>query len=269
MTTFTFGQLETLWINAGGSPAVAPLMAAIALAESSGDPSKTNSTDNHGTQTSWGLWQVSDGTHNQPVNGILNPNTNAQQAVKKYRVQGLTAWGTYTSGAYKKFMSSSTVPSPISGTTQVGTAQNAVDLNPFNWGADLLLLGESAQQGIETGLTSAFKAIIGPVLQWIWWLGETAAGFVAIGFGVNLLIQNSSAVKEIKSTILGVVPEGKAVQQAVAPKEKAEEGPPIPLEEQHEDKRLTVEQRDIEKRMKSARLKRIRAAQKEREKDGA
>jgi hypothetical protein len=114
MPGYTYGQLEQLWIDAGGSKAVAPLMAAIALAESGGNPGANNYTDNNGTQTSWGLWQVSNGTHSWP--GALDPNipiNNAKYAVAKYDTQGLTAWGTYDSGAYRQYYQGSAPPSPL------------------------------------------------------------------------------------------------------------------------------------------------------------
>lgn len=114
MTTYTYAQLEQLWINAGGPPAQAPVAAAIAEAESRGNSAAINAADNNGTQTSWGLWQVSNGTHAQPVPNILDPAVNAQQAVAKYKGAGnaFTPWGTYTSGAYKAFASGSTTPDP-------------------------------------------------------------------------------------------------------------------------------------------------------------
>jgi len=115
MTTYTYAQLEQLWINNGGSKAVAPVAAAVAMAESEGDNEATNPTDNNGTQTSWGLWQISNGTHAQPVPNILDPNVNAAQAVAKYKAEGNSFspdWGTYDSGAYKKFLSGSTTPDP-------------------------------------------------------------------------------------------------------------------------------------------------------------
>lgn len=112
MTTYTYAQLEQLWINAGGSKATAPIAAAIAEAESSGNSSATNPTDNNGTQTSWGLWQISNGTHAQPVPGILDPSVNARAAVAKYDASGWEPWGTYTSGAYSAYLSNSTPPDP-------------------------------------------------------------------------------------------------------------------------------------------------------------
>jgi hypothetical protein len=113
MATYSYGQLEQLWIDAGGSKALAPLMAAIALAESGGNPAANNYTDNGGTQTSWGLWQISNGTHTAPAANINDPLTNAKAAVAKYNSQGLGAWGTYTSGAYKQYYQGSTAGSAL------------------------------------------------------------------------------------------------------------------------------------------------------------
>jgi|SRR5712664_931853 len=115
MTAYTYAQLEQLWINNGGPKAAAPVAAAVALAESGGNTAATNPTDNNGTQTSWGLWQISNGTHAQPVPNILDPNVNAAQAVAKYQGEGNSfgpAWGTYDSGAYEKYLSPGTTPDP-------------------------------------------------------------------------------------------------------------------------------------------------------------
>jgi hypothetical protein len=113
MTTYTYAQLEQLWLNNGGAKALAPVAAAIAEAESGGNAAATNPTDNNGTQTSWGLWQISNGTHAQPVPNILDPNVNASQAVAKYNgAGGWSPWGTYDSGAYKQYLNGSTTPDP-------------------------------------------------------------------------------------------------------------------------------------------------------------
>jgi hypothetical protein len=140
MTKYTYAQLEGLWIKAGGSKGLAPLMAAIAEAESGGDSTAENDKDNDGTQTSWGLWQISDGTHNQPVPNILSPSVNAQQAVAKYKTEGLGAWGTYTTGAYKAYMGSSTPDLNVPGAA--GTIQAATDtakIEPYS--TDTCLFG--------------------------------------------------------------------------------------------------------------------------------
>lgn len=130
MADYTYSQLEGLWIQAGGSRSLAPLMAAIALAESSGNPAATNPTDNGGRQTSWGLWQISDGTHSQPVAGILDPLTNAKAAVAKYNSQGLGAWGTYTSGAYRQYYQGGVAASQL---PQGGAAAGSQDAALTGW----------------------------------------------------------------------------------------------------------------------------------------
>lgn len=125
MTNYTFAQLEGIWLQASqgtkyNTQAYAALMAAIALAESSGNPNATNPTDNGGRQTSWGLWQISNGTHSSVSPSWNNPVTNAQLAIQKLNTQGLTAWGTYDSGAYKKFLQGNVTP--VSVTSAIGTA---------------------------------------------------------------------------------------------------------------------------------------------------
>jgi Lysozyme like domain len=108
-TQYSFAQLQGLWINAGGPAAVAPIAAAIALAESGGCTTALNATDNGGTQSSFGLWQISTGTHTPPSASWADGGTNAALAVGKYRgAGGFSPWGTYASGAYKAFLSGGT-----------------------------------------------------------------------------------------------------------------------------------------------------------------
>jgi len=149
---YSYGQLETLWTQAGGPKALAPLMAAIALAESSGNPDALNTTDNGGTQTSVGLWQVSNGTHNYPASWTT-PAGNAAEAVAKYKSQGLDAWGTYTSGAYQQYYRGSTPASslPQGGGGSGGTATTQAELDSFSPGDATWLEGP---QGIIQGIAS-------------------------------------------------------------------------------------------------------------------
>lgn len=115
MTTLSYAQLEQVWLQASNgtkyhTQAWAALMAAIAEAESSGRTDATNPTDNGGRQTSWGLWQISTGTHAEPSPNWADPATNAQLAIQKLNTQGLGAWGTYTSGKYKQFLQGNVPP---------------------------------------------------------------------------------------------------------------------------------------------------------------
>lgn len=131
MANLTYAQLEGQWIAAGGSAALAPMAAAIAEAESGGDPTKINANDTNGkggTQSSWGLWQISNGTHTAPSPNWNNPLVNAQLAVAKYNAAGgWSPWGTYVTGAYKAYLSNSTSPdtSPLTGDAALTQATSA------------------------------------------------------------------------------------------------------------------------------------------------
>jgi hypothetical protein len=144
-SNLTFSQLESTWTTAAvgtsyDTTAWAALMAAIALAESSGNPDATNPDDNNGTQTSYGLWQISNGTHDAPDSNWATPADNATLAVQKLESQGLSAWGTYTSGAYQSYLPSGTaLPTNATDTDGTGTATGtgatatSATGNPLTW----------------------------------------------------------------------------------------------------------------------------------------
>jgi hypothetical protein len=94
-----FGKaaLAGLWTGAGGPSRLANIAAAIALAESSGNPNAHNPSG-----AGAGLWQIL----GQVVPGNLyNPSVNAANAVKKWSdAHGFSPWVQYTTGAYKAFL---------------------------------------------------------------------------------------------------------------------------------------------------------------------
>lgn len=97
---YSRAQLEALWKQAGGSPAQAPTMAAIALAESRGNPRATHRNSN-GT-IDRGLWQINS-SHGYGTSSFT-PLQNARQAVAILASQGPGAWTTYTDGSYQRFL---------------------------------------------------------------------------------------------------------------------------------------------------------------------
>jgi len=101
---FTFPQLEGLWDRAGGRRAMAPVMAAIAEVESSGDsePTPGKLGNNPGTATGLpgaeGLWQMEWPLYQgyggaQSPEQMLDPMTNARAAVELSRNDPSTAPG--------------------------------------------------------------------------------------------------------------------------------------------------------------------------------
>lgn len=116
----SYADLEGLWIQAGGSAASAPLAAAIAMAESGGNPSSLNNNASTG-DLSYGLWQInmigSLGPSREQQFGIssysqlLDPLTNAKAAVKVSNGgTNFLPWSTYKNGAYQRFLNGSVPP---------------------------------------------------------------------------------------------------------------------------------------------------------------
>ena len=121
MPRLTFEEIEQLARQAGFSPDVSPTMAAIALAESGGDPGAHNPRypDN-----SYGLFQINMldepgyelGAERRAKYGLSsnedlkNPLINLKAAKDVYDNQGLNAWSVFSSGAYKKHLPSNFTP---------------------------------------------------------------------------------------------------------------------------------------------------------------
>jgi Lysozyme like domain len=111
----SFQQIESLWIQAGGNKQLAPIMAAVALAESKGDPNAHNYNPATGDD-SWGLWQINYYGANRegrtrefgPPDSMRNPANNARAAVT---ISGNTTkgiaqnWSTYRNGAFLQYLS--------------------------------------------------------------------------------------------------------------------------------------------------------------------
>lgn len=108
-----FQQLEGVWIENGGNPRWAPLMAAIALAESGGNQAAAWNTTAHasaktaggpGARGATGLWQIEWPIHqtlqrqlklNPSRTALYSPTANARMAIALFRNgQGASNWKT-------------------------------------------------------------------------------------------------------------------------------------------------------------------------------
>jgi len=166
-------SLAQLWIAAGGPKQVAPIMAAIATAESGGRINAQHKNTNGSVD--YGLWQINS-VHSMydPAKLMSNPLYNARAAVAIYNSQGLGAWTTYTSGAYKKYLGS---PATISGdgggggggfiggvTGAIGDAGHAV------YDASGRLIGYSVGDAIhDVGKATGLDALAAPIdaIKWV------------------------------------------------------------------------------------------------------
>jgi hypothetical protein len=167
MANYTYAQLQGIWIQAGGSAATAPVAAAIAEAESSGNATVTSSNPDGGTNV--GLWQldtlgVGSG---YSVAQLSDPATNAAVAVNgSGNGSNWSDWETYANGAYKAFLNNGTTPDTTglpAGTTaatltSATTTGTACALSVPIAGC---ILPKSALRGIIGGLCLGAAGVIG------------------------------------------------------------------------------------------------------------
>lgn len=185
---YSFAQLEAFAIQGGFPSSLAPTMAAIALAESSG-----NNVVQQGqpySTTGWGLWQITPGNSVPSVGtdqALLNPVANAQAAWAKYQGQGLGAWTTYTSGAYKQFMQG--------------------NVTPANDGSTGDTSGSSSGGGIVSDLLSPivqpFEHMFDVAVNNIVYVLIVGAGIGMIGVGLVLMLRESPAGTTVVNAVGG------------------------------------------------------------------
>jgi hypothetical protein len=136
-------------------------MAAIAMAESSGVSTARNPSG------ATGLWQILGAVDSADQPDLTDPAVNAKEALLKLQSQGLGAWTTYTSGAYKQFLSAGTNPASL----------------PADSTATLDSSISSSILGIPSSITGAFTdldTILKDILSPSFWL-RIASFFAGIG----------------------------------------------------------------------------------------
>ena len=119
MTAYSFRDVESFARQAGFTPELSPLMAAISFAESGGNSRAHNPNASTG-DNSYGLMQINMlgamGPERRAAFGIqsneelFDPLTNMKAAKKIFDSQGLGAWSVYRSGAYKQFLPGNYTP---------------------------------------------------------------------------------------------------------------------------------------------------------------
>lgn len=198
----SFSQLEKLWIQAGGSPGKAAVAAAIALAESNGNPSALNNTPSTGDY-SVGLWQInyygslapSRTAQFGPPQALTSPLANAKAAVA---ISGdgsnFTPWTTYTSGAYLNHADGGSPASLYQAPARPGGTVAQVTTDSFSGSVDSFVGDLPVIGGLISGISAAsdMAKVIGWLLSPKHWAMafEALVGIVLIGYGFMELGRN-------------------------------------------------------------------------------
>lgn len=264
---YSFQQLEAIWIQAGGNPKLAPTMAAIAQAESGGNPNAHNNNPSTGDD-SYGLWQINYFGANRaprtarwgPPDAMYNPLANARAAVSLAgdSYKGLANWSTYSSGAFIPYYQKGTG----SGVQQEGFGSNALKAI-FTAPAQVFqgVTGKNVHasptgpQSILGVIESPFQKIVAALI-----LGGgallTLLSVALIGADIGIDALNKSPVKKASS----VIPAARVARVARGRKQRqAAERESAAREEESRQSRANRERREEERHQQSLKVQRARA----------
>lgn len=171
MATLTQGQIQAVAVAAGLPNAA--LMAAIAMAESSGRTDIVNSIG------CVGLWQINQPVHisshrTWTVAWLKNPLNNATAAKSLLNVQGLSAWQAYTNGAYLKYYKG-TVPA----TPNAPQGASDIIMAPIN----IVTSAADSALGAATGINRVAQ-VLSSAGNWI----SQASNWVRIGYVIGGIV---------------------------------------------------------------------------------
>jgi Lysozyme like domain len=188
-TYYSYGQLEWLWEQAGGPSSVAPLAAAIALAESGGNPLAaypgTTVAPGQGSNTdATGLWQILGVPAGFTPAQLTDPLANAQMAVAKYEGAGnsFSPWQTYTEGTYS--VQNGVTPVPIPGITSANS--------PATGGSSTSTAGSGSSVQTDSDPLG-------------WAIGETSGEFGWFGPLITGVTGTGSSIGDVATAISGLV----------------------------------------------------------------
>lgn len=228
--SLTQSEIYSLALGAGLTSDRAKVAAAIAMAESDGDPNAHNLNPKTGDD-SWGLWQINlykslgparRKTFKLAANGsqdilLTNPTLNA---ASMYHISGgglnFLPWSTYKHGAYKKFLNNPVKDERSNHST--GFWKNFLDPNLPGWLGGKNVSGTVASApGVSTikDTATAVSNISDKVDAGAHWLSDSA-NWVRIGYvlgGAVLVVLGIQAV--VKSTQAGQTAIGAAKSTAL------------------------------------------------------
>ena len=194
-TSFSYKQLEALWIKYGGNKAYAPIAAAVAMAESGGRVRATDNDSNGSVDR--GLWQINS-VHGSQSTYDIAANTRAAIAISQGG-KNWTPWVTYNTGAYKKYLPGGSILGNALGSDSILGGL----LNGTGSGVKVTAPGLSGVDAIGNFFTSLGK--------WDTWkrVLEVGGGAILIGAGLVLMskeagVKMPGVVGNVAETIPGV-----------------------------------------------------------------
>lgn len=282
---YSYAQLEGIWNQAGGNPQQASMAAAIAMAESGGNSAAYDNDSNGSVDR--GLWQINSVHGSQSTFDVMG-NARAAVAISNNGTNW-SPWVTYQTGAYLKYMQSNVAAdlnAPINGTNAAsgtGSSTQASLVSCNTWETFIapevclpLNLGGSIGGVVEgSGLDIAGKIINGligsllnPIIGIFAGVLGIAGGMVLMGGGIMLIVRDTQAYQEAKSTasegvgLLGFLagPEAGIATEAAAQKSHRQMTPAAARQARAERSVLSSRQRADAKQLSTQELLRRESA---------
>lgn len=208
---YNYAQLEGIWTQAGGPAGAAPIAAAIAMAESSGNTTATNIDSNGSVDR--GLWQINSVHGTQSTYDVMG-NARAAIAISNGGTNW-TPWTTYTNGAYRQYLQAN-IPAdtsaPINGTNAAANAtllsypggqlDPANYLDPFGFFGKIFNLPSSAANAVDkqiaTAMQGAVIAILNPFIQMVAGIMGIGAGGVMVLVGIWMIARSTETGQQVE-----------------------------------------------------------------------
>lgn len=184
MTQYSYGQLESIWIQNGGNKVYAPIAAAIAMAESGGNSDATNHNTNGSVDR--GLWQV-----NSVWGGLstYDVNANAKAAVQiSQNGHNWQPWTTFKTGAYLQFLKGNVPASAAGGNAP--TPASTTGLPGFSFPSEITTFFSDTSKFVDKLMWLAMPSSwlrIGAFLVGLGLLLFAIRAFIAVGEGGNIM----------------------------------------------------------------------------------
>lgn len=225
-TRYTFAQLQQLWTQAGGSSTAAPMAAAVALAESGGNPNSINTANSNGT-VDRGLWQINSVHGSQST---FDPLANARAAVgiskggTDWR-PWCVAWSNGRCGGTFLGAGAPVLKFLPQGATNTGVVPTGGTGNPTVQNAGIGIPNPFDPTGFITQLFGLPTAgLIGQlILRWITYVSMVIMGVLMIIVGLVFLGLSTRTAQSLARNKLGLGPQPQVV---ILPGTPGEPGPP-------------------------------------------
>lgn len=220
-------EIYSLAKSVGLTDSRAKIAAAVAMAESKGDPNAHNPNP---PDDSYGLWQInmlgSMGPERRKQLGLssnqdlYNPATNAK-AMKALSQDGgnFNPWSTYTNQAYQQYMSN-----PVTDQSKSLTFWQKLGLlaAPIPGVGGLVNLGGAAADAVNP--MTAVADALGKTAKWVSnsenWIrvGYVVGGSVVVIAGLVMLVESTKAGRTLTKAAAGLTPPGRVASVASAAK---------------------------------------------------